>query len=68
MVRFEALEAGGEVMSATQLQEMEGTLSVIPSLPGASDHLLEEPLPSPEDINALQHELEVLMLRKNMIK
>ena len=68
VIRFEALKAAGEVLSPTQLQEMEGALSSIPSLPGASEHCLGEPLPSPDELKALEDELEILTQRKNMIK
>ncbi|MPC39279.1 HAUS augmin-like complex subunit 3 [Portunus trituberculatus] len=64
---FEALKAAGEVLSPTQLQEMEGALSSIPSFPGASEQCLGEPLPSPEELKALEDELEILTQRKNMI-
>lgn len=64
---FEALEARGEAMSATQLQEMEVALSVVPSLPGASQHAVGEPLPLPEELSALEEELELLTMRRNMM-
>ncbi|KAK8405959.1 hypothetical protein O3P69_006987 [Scylla paramamosain] len=67
LAEFEALKAAGEVLSPTQLQEMEGALSSIPSLPGASEQGQGELLPSPEELKALEDELEILTQRKNMI-
>ncbi|KAG0710982.1 HAUS augmin-like complex subunit 3 [Chionoecetes opilio] len=64
---FEALEAAGEVMSASQLQEMEGAVTCLPGLPGAEGRGRGERLPSPEELEALEEELKVLTRRKNMI-
>lgn len=66
--RYEALEARGEVLSASQLMEMEVGLSSLPSCPGASDHTAGEPPHSPEELKALEEELEVLTMRRNMLK
>lgn len=55
-------------MSASQLQEMEVALSGMPSFHKASEHTVGELLPSLEELKALEEELEVLTMRRSMMK